>query len=247
MDFDPFGFPRFSLASDPALRREVKAALAANGVRLALGENLAVMPGPLSTDAWKVTLDLLGEMGAAQFNSVSFEPDRAANIDKYGTLAELAEGYGARVLMEFVPIFGVPDLPSALEIIGALGAPNLGLIFDAMHAARSGLTPLELREVPAEHIGYIQLCDIDAGGQEYLFLDPGYMDEAMHQRCAIGQGELPLAAFLEALPQDRIVSLEIPDREAALAGRPLRDTLGQSVTATRNLLEAAARGQSSAR
>jgi sugar phosphate isomerase/epimerase len=236
MDYNPFGFPRYSIPEDAALRREVRAALAANGVTVSLGENLPVLPDADSTDFWKAGLDVLSELGVEQVNSVSFEPDFRRNVDQYGRLAELTASYGIRTLIEFVPIFGVADLDGALEIIRQVGRADLGLVFDTMHAGRTGLAPEELRAVPPELIGYVQLCDVPRGLTKYPFMDAGYMDEAMHERMAPGDGELPLADYLRELPSDRVISLEIPQRSQAEAGKSLRESLGRCVEATRRLL-----------
>lgn len=236
MDYNPFGFPRYSIPTDAALRREIKAALAANGVTIALGENLTVMADMDCRDMWKTSLDLLGELGVRQVNSVSFEQDFQRNVDQYGQLAELSASHGIRTLIEFVPIFGIADMPATLELIRQVGHPNLGFIFDTMHAGRTGVTADDVRAVPPELIGYIQLCDAPRGQADYAFLDPGYMDEAMHERMAPGDGEMPLAEYLRALPLDRVISLEIPQRSAAEAGMSLRESLGRSIAATRDLL-----------
>jgi sugar phosphate isomerase/epimerase len=236
MDCNPYGYPRYALAEDAALRREVKAALAANGVAVSLGENLPVMAEGDSHDMWKAALDILAELGATRINSVSFATDMQRNVEQYGLMAELTASYGIRTLMEFVPIFGVADMPGALDVIAQVGHPNLGFIFDTMHAGRTGLAPEALHGVAPELIGYVQLCDVPRGAASYGFLDPGYMDEAMHERMAPGDGELPLADYLRALPRDVIVSLEIPRRSKAEAGISLRESLGECVAATRSLL-----------
>lgn len=238
MEYNPHGYPRYSIPDDTALRREVKAALAANGVTVALGENLPVVPDVDSRETWKASLDVLSEFGVARINSVSFEPDLQRNVDQYGMLAELTASYGIRTLIEFVPIFGVSDLPQTLEIIEQVGRSDLGLIFDTMHAGRTGLTPDDVRAIPPELVGYIQLCDVPRGRDQYDFMDASYMDEAMHERMAPGEGELPLTEYLRALPRDCVISLEIPQRKKAEAGKGSRERLGHCVEAARKLVAA---------
>lgn len=236
MDCNPYGYPRYSIPEDAVLRREIKAALGANGVRLALGENLTVMPGPDMEETWKTTLGILAELGATQANSVSFETDFQRNVDQYGRLAEVSASFGIRTLIEFVPIFGIPDVATTLDVIGQVGHPGLGLIFDTMHAGRTGFMPQDVATIPPELIGYIQLCDVPRGNDAYDFMDQAYMDEAMHERLCPGDGDLPLAEYLRALPQDRVISLEIPRRSEAVAGKDLREILGRCVAETRALL-----------
>lgn len=236
MDCDPYGFPRYSIHEDAALRREIKAAAAANGVTIALGENLTVLPEVDCLEMWKATLGILGNLGVTQANSVSFEPDFQRNVDLYGQLAELSATYGIRTLIEFVPIFGIADVRSTLELIRQVGHPDLGLIFDTMHAGRTGFLPGDVRSIPPELIGYIQICDVPKGKDRYDFMDQGYMDEAMHERLSPGEGDLPLAEYLRALPNDRVISLEIPRRSQAVAGKDLSDILRRCVADTRAML-----------
>lgn len=230
-DFDPHGFPRYDLRQDAALRRELKAALAANGVSIALGENLLVQAEADMRAFWLSELELFAELGVTRINSVSFEPELQRNIDQYGRLAEIAAGFGIKALLEFVPIFGVPDIPTALTVIDKVGHPNLGMIVDTMHVARSGASAADLAALPAELVGYIQLCDAP-----FVAEIPDYMYEAMFERKVPGEGELPLADYLRALPYDRIVSLEVPLRSEAEAGVTTRERIGRTVAAARELL-----------
>lgn len=236
MDYNPHGYPRYVLAEDVVLRREVKSALAANGVTVALGENVPVMPEGNSHDSWKATLDVLSEFGVKQVNSVSFASDFARNVDQYGALSELASSYGIRPLIEFVPIFGIPDLPTTLKVIEQVRHPALGFIFDTMHAGRTGVTTADIEAIPADRLGYIQLCDAPQGAASYALMDAGYMDEAVHERMVPGEGAMPLLDYLNVLPNDRIISLEVPLRKQAEAGVGPRERLQSCIKATKDLL-----------
>lgn len=230
MDYNPHGYPRYSIVDEPQLRREINAALAANGVTVSLGENLPVVPGVDNRDQWKTALEALSDIGVKRVNSVSFEPDFARNVEQYGRLAELCAEYDVSPLIEFVPIFAIADLPTALAVVEAVDHPRLGLIIDTMHLGRTGVTSDQLRAVPESRVGYIQLCDAP------LVSPLDYMDEAMHERMAPGEGELPLAEYMSALPHDRIVSLEIPQRSLADAGVGPKERLGNCVRRARELL-----------
>jgi sugar phosphate isomerase/epimerase len=230
MDFDPHGYPRFSLR-EPALRRELVAAMDACGISISLGEGFLVAPGAESRDAWAADLELMAELGVPRINSVSFEPDRQRNIDQFGLLAETAAGFGIETLVEFVPIFAVADLPAAHDLVRQVGRPDFRIMVDTMHVGRSGATAADLAAIDPALIGYIQLCDAP--------IEPeiaNYMDEAMHQRLVPGEGELPLLDMLAALPRDRVVGLEVPLRSEALAGVGPRERLGRCVAAARDLL-----------
>ncbi len=231
-EFDPHGYARFSLKDDASLRRELKAALSANGIALSLGENLAVQPGIDPREQWLSDLELFSDLGVPRINSVSFEPDLQRNIDQYGLLAETTADFGIEALIEFVPIFGIPDLPTALTLIDRVGHPNLRLLIDTMHVGRSGATASELRALPPGLAGYIQLCDAPMTPEI-----PDYMYEAMYERKVPGEGELPLADYLGALPQNLVVGLEVPLRTEAENGVAPRERLGRTVAAARALLD----------
>jgi sugar phosphate isomerase/epimerase len=230
MDFDPHGYPRFSLR-DPALRREIVAAMDDCGVSISLGEGFLVAPGADAREGWAADLELMAELGVPRINSVSFEPDRQRNIDQFGLLAETAAGFGIETLVEFVPIFAVADLPAAHDLVRQVGRPDFRILVDTMHVGRTGATAADLAAIDPALIGYIQLCDAPLRPEI-----ADYMDEAMHQRQVPGEGELPLLEMLAALPRDRVVGLEIPLRSEALAGVGPRERLGRCVAAARDLL-----------
>jgi sugar phosphate isomerase/epimerase len=104
-------------------------------------------------------------------------------------------------------------------------------MIDTMHVARSGATTADLAALDPATVGHIQLCDVPRTP-----VIPDYMEEAMWERGVPGEGELPLADMLSALPRGRIVGLEIPRRSEALAGAEPRAWLTRSVAAARSLL-----------
>jgi sugar phosphate isomerase/epimerase len=89
---------------------------------------------------------------------------------------------------------------------------------------------------PARVLGQIQLSDVPLRStKEYH-----YAEEAMYHRMAPGEGELPLAEMLAALPGDRVVGLEVPMRSRAEAGVSAYDRLLPCVQSARALLARAA-------
>jgi hypothetical protein len=63
-----------------------------------------------------------------------------------------------------------------------------------------------------------------------------YAEEAMYHRLAPGEGELPLAEMLAALPRDLVVGLEVPMLSRAEAGVSAYDRLLPCVQSARALL-----------
>lgn len=236
-EYNPYNFPRYSLRDDAKLRKEVKSALKANDIYIALGENLPIVADTTPYTLWADTLEILCDLGVRQVNSVSFEPNNQRNIEEYGKLSEFTASFGVKTLIEFVPIFGVRDMKAGLDIIEQVNSSNLGLIFDTMHAGRTGVTACDVQAVPPKHIGYIQICDVPKMERIPKFMDQEYMDEARYQRFSPGTGALPIGDYLANLPETVPLSLEVPHRLAAESGITLQETLRECVAATQDFLK----------
>ncbi|MCE7798828.1 sugar phosphate isomerase/epimerase [Sphingobium sufflavum] len=226
--FNPHGFAPWSLRDDPALRREMAAALRDTGVRISLGEGLGVRPGVAMADR-AGDLDIFAELGARGVGGVSMDRDRARTVEEFATLVDLATARGLKATIEFAPAQAVSSLEDALAVVDAVASPHFRVLIDAMHFFRSGGTVERLRALDPDQIGYAQLCDVPLVGRG------DYMEEAMSARMAPGQGALPLADFIAALPADIPLGLEIPRIADALAGIDARAILAPAVAAARSL------------
>ena len=228
--YEPRTYPPFSLREDPALRREMLAAMRDRGVSISLGEGLLVRPD-LDVRRLLPDIEIMLELGIRRVNTLSVDPDVNRSIDQFGTLVELAAGVGMETTVEISPGLIPRDLPMALEVIHAVGRPEFRLLVDTMHTIRTGATPADLAALDPATIGYVQLSDVPlapAAGS--------YHEEAMFQRMVPGTGELPLLEILDALPRDVVIGLEVPMRAEAEAGASPPERLGMCVAATRTLL-----------
>jgi sugar phosphate isomerase/epimerase len=228
--FNPLGYPKWSLKDDLAYRRELKAVLTDRGVSISLGEGFAVRPG-VEMRSRGAEMDMMAELGARGLGAVSMEADTGRAKDELALLAEMAGERGMLATIEFAPIQAVDTLASALDMVRHVNRPNFGLLLDSMHFFRSGAKLDELAAIDPALIRYAQLCDTPAGR-------PGddYMTEAMFGRLAPGTGELPLAAFVAALPGEIPIGLEVPNLAAAMAGVSDRERLDKAVAAAKVLL-----------
>jgi sugar phosphate isomerase/epimerase len=234
-------YPPFSLRDDPRLRQELIAAMDDRGVSLALGEGLLIAPG-VEVRSYAADLDIMAELRIPRINAVSIEPDRARTFDELAVLTELAAERGILTSIEPVPGLTIPDLPTALAAVEHVGRDEISLLIDTMHVARSGAGADDLRSLPAERIGHVQLCDVPLRSTK----EHTYAEEAMYHRMAPGEGELPLVDMLAALPRDRVVGLEVPMRSRAEAGVSAYDRLLPCVESARALLARVHEGPSRA-
>ncbi len=223
------GYPAFSLKDDRALRRQVLTAMDERGVSISLGEGMVIAPDA-DVSGLAFDLDVMAELGADQINTLSFDRDRNRTFDQLATLTELAAERGMGTTIELAPGVTIGDPDTLLAAIEHVGRPDLRLALDTMHWVRAGFGVAELRELGPEKIGYVQLSDTT--------LEPrlkSYLEEAMYERMTPGDGELPLAEILAAVPADVIVGLEIPMRSLAESGVGPMDRLRPCVAAARQL------------
>ncbi len=232
----PLGYPPFSLKKDRALRSDLTAALRHRGVTITLGDGFLVVPGG-DMRGWEADLDIVAELAIPRINVVSLDPDRDRTFDQFAVLAQLAAQRGIATVVEPVPGLTIGDLRTALAAVQHVGRPDFQLLIDTMHVSRSGSTPADLAAIEPKHIGYAQLNDTTR--------QPGnadYMEEAMYERLAPDDGDLPLREIIRALPPDLVIELEVPQRSLALAGVSPIDRLRPCVDAARRVLSDAATG-----
>ena len=227
--YNPDNYPDWSLRDDPALRREMIAAMRDRGVRVTLCEGFGLTPEGNPYD-FAGDLDIAAELGSERINAVSSDRDRQRAIDGFATIAEMAAQRGIEVTSE-IGMGPMSRLPKALAVLDQVGAENFRLLIDTMHYFRLGGSIAEIAAIDPQLIGYVQLCDAP-------LVSPieSYMEEALHEREAPGSGELPLREFLALLPRDVVVSVEVPQRSLAEAGVPARERVRRCVEAARALL-----------
>ena len=232
MPYNPHGYPAFSLREDAALRREMIAALRDRGVAISLGEGCNIRPNQSVSDMAR-DLDLFHELVTERINMVSLDSDLERSLDQFAQLASMAAERGMDSTLELCPALIIGDLAAALAAVRHVGRPDFRLLVDTMHFARSGATAADIAALDPALIGYVQLSDAP--------LRPrieSYMQEATFERMAPGEGELPLREMLAALPEDIVVSLEVPMRKEAEAGIGPEIRLRRCLEATRALLAA---------
>jgi sugar phosphate isomerase/epimerase len=231
IEYNPHGYPRFSLRQNKALRREMVAAMRHRGVSISLGEGFTIRPGLDVCEQRAADLDVMCELGVKRINTVSMDPDRARTFDQLAALVEIAAAAGVEVTTELAPGLTVADLPTALAAVRHVGRPNFRLLIDTMHLVRSGSGATDLAAIDPHLIGYIQLSDAPLAARYST-----YFEEAMFERMAPTTGELPLLEVLRALPRDLPVGIEVPLRSQAEAGLGPRERLGPVVESARRLL-----------
>jgi sugar phosphate isomerase/epimerase len=86
------------------------------------------------------------------------------------------------------------------------------VLVDALHLARTGGVPADVLAAPAGLIRSAQLCDAPARRPES---EAAIIAEARTGRLPPGEGDLPVRELLLALPDDAVLSVEVPMTEGA--------------------------------
>lgn len=224
-------YPEVSFRDDPTLRREMAAALRDSGVSIGMMEGFAITPDNCAEDLAR-DLDMAAALGAAAICTVSLERDMARTHAEFARLTAMAAKRGLVTTTE-VGAGVLRRLDKAVAALDAVADPSFKLLIDTMHFFRFGATVADFAALEPAAIGHIQLNDVPMPAAI-----ASYMEEALYERRAPGDGDLPLADFLRHVPEGVVVGLEVPIRSEAEAGIGPRKRLARCVAQARALMAA---------
>jgi len=142
--------------------------------------------------------DLMQELGTDLLLVCSnISPSSLGGIDRaaadFRELGELAARCGLRIGFEALA-WGrhVNDYRDAWEIVRRADHASIGIILDSFHALAPSFPTNAIRSIPADKIFLVQLADAPKLGLDVL-------SWSRHFRCFPGQGDLPVADFMEAV------------------------------------------------
>jgi 4-hydroxyphenylpyruvate dioxygenase len=142
--------------------------------------------------------DLMQELGTDLLLICSnISPASLGGIDRaaadFRALGELAAARGLRVGFEALA-WGrhVNDYRDAWEIVRRADHRSIGIILDSFHALAPAFPTNAIQSIPADKIFLVQLADAPKLGLDVL-------SWSRHFRCFPGQGDLPVADFMEAV------------------------------------------------
>jgi sugar phosphate isomerase/epimerase len=207
------GIPPYDILSDGPLLRETARRLADTGVSVLDTEFLRFEPEhPAGIP--EGFLAVSARLGARNVLVMSAEPDEARTVERFCELCDRAAPYGLHVCLEFAVYTGVRTLAQAARVVARSGRPNASVLIDALHFSRSGGLPAHVADVDPSLFRYAQICDASAdmpGPGD----TPALVREARTGRLLPGEGALPLAALVAALPAALPLAVEAPCRDLA--------------------------------
>jgi sugar phosphate isomerase/epimerase len=105
-------------------------------------------------------------------------------------VADAAQHCSAKVLYEFMPFdVNVNSIEKALEVMD--GVDNTGVVIDTWHMGKLGVKPEDLRKIPLDRLGWVELSD----GQYEDMEDQ--LDEVVNRRKLPGEGEFDIRGYVE--------------------------------------------------
>ena len=207
------GIPPYDILSDEPLLRETLLRLADTGVSVLDTEFLRFEPEhPVGIP--EGFLETSARLGARNVLVMSAEPDEARTIDRFCELCDRAALYGLNVCLEFAIYTGVRTLAHAAHVVAQSKRSNASVLIDALHFSRSGGVPAHIASVDPSLFRYAQICDAgpDMPGPGDT---PALIREARTGRLLPGEGVLPLAELVAALPDGVPLAIEAPCRATA--------------------------------
>ena len=207
------GVPPYDILSEGPLLRETLLRLADTGVTVLDTEFLRFEPEqPVGIP--EGFLEVSARLGAKNVLVMSAEPEEARTLERFCELCDRAAAYGLNVCLEFAIYTGVRTLAHAAHVVARSKRSNASILIDALHFSRSGGLPAHVASVDPSLLRYVQICD--AGGDMPGPGDtPALIREARTGRLLPGEGVLPLAELVAALPAGATVAIEAPCRATA--------------------------------
>ncbi|WP_158817774.1 sugar phosphate isomerase/epimerase [Methylocapsa sp. S129] len=200
------GAPFYEIAPGSALIRDMRARLAGAGLTVYDIEFVTIDAG-FEPESLKPVLESAAELGARRLSLCGDDPDRSRLIANFAALCDLAAPFGMGVDLEGMAWRKVASFLDAVRIVTAADRPNGGALVDALHLARTGGSPADVRSASASLIRSAQLCDAPATRPP---TETAIIQEARSGRLPPGEGDLPLRELLAALPETVVLSVEVP-------------------------------------
>lgn len=220
----------------PALLRDCRRALNGAGMPLLDVEVVWIKPDD-DIAAHKRLIDIGAGLGAANVLCVCSDADHGRAAAVLAGLCRHAEGTGLRLALEYGVFTEVKSAAAALTIVEAVAHPLAAILVDPIHVDRSGGGAADIAAIPRALLPYAQFCDAPAQRPDPQDFG-AVIEDAIDLRAQLGEGALPLAEMLRALPPGIPLSIELRSRALREAYPDARARARAVADATRRWLKA---------
>jgi sugar phosphate isomerase/epimerase len=188
----------------PTEQVEMRKRLADNGVKV-LEVEMVPLTAALRAADYKPMMETGAAIGASRLTVGGGDTEDLSIVaEKLAAMADLAQGFGLAVDLEFMPFRPVKTLSDAAEVVKRASHPNAHILIDVLHVFRSKSDIPLFKSIDPKILGPVQLCDAPAQAPDDL------VAEARTRRMLPGEGQLDIAALLDALPSGLAYGVEVP-------------------------------------
>jgi sugar phosphate isomerase/epimerase len=189
-------------------------------------------------------LDLSQALGMQAIVAIGFFDEGAVHlhelVSSFAAACDSAKARGLRVDLEFIPTWGISELPLAWDIVKTAGRANAGICVDTWHLQK-GSSDFErdmalLGQIPAERLRTIQLVDADVRTSRDLSVRgavsrkfPGEGELDLTRIVSLIHGKGGLQSVGPEIAGGRLAGLT-PREVGQIAGRTTRQTLSLALS-----------------
>lgn len=195
----------FPMVGNTPMMRETRARLADTGLSVLDIEVFRLNPDT-SFEPLRPVLEAAALLGAKDLLVTGDVADENQAIDRFGAACDVAAEFGLAVDLEFLPMLAVNSLAMAERIVAGAGRDNGAVMIDTLHIHRGGDSVETLRQANPRWLRYLQVCDATEPPPDHETM----FHQARFDRRMPGDGVIPNASYLEVLPRDLPLSVEVP-------------------------------------
>jgi len=197
--------PFVPVVGDPALTAEIKRIVRDNWIDVLEITSFYLVP-EMDYATIEGALELGAELGGRIALVIGADRDWSRAGDSLGRMCEIAARYGMTCAIENAPNAGLASVADIVRMIEEVGVGNAGLCLDPVNHISGGGTPEDLARLPRRYFPYTQLADaiVGPGTLEYVDGRQKHIPRRLY-----GDGNMPLFAILDALPEGVPISIEL--------------------------------------
>lgn len=225
------GRPSTPVVGQPALIKDMKAALSDNGLGVLELFTFYIAP-EADFDDYARALEVGADFGATWCTVCGNDPDWGRMRDNLARFCDLAAGFGLGATLEFAPVHVMSTLEKAVALYREIDRPNAGILVDPVHFIRGGGRVEDLRALDGSMFPFAQIADgVLLPGEPPAELGP---QMGSGERRLTGAGTMPLTEILDAMPQGLPLSVECLPRPDGMSAQTWAD---ENLRTTRQFLQ----------
>lgn len=200
------GLPYHPLTGDAALERAVRQRLTSTGQKVLDLYSFYLRPDTVVAH-FRPALEYGASLGATYAVVMGDDTDAARQADNFAAMCDLAAEYRLVCTVEYAVIRPLATLAQTVALIAASGKKNAVACLDPLNHYRAGGTAAEVRALDARLFPYAQISDGVRNADDATATLGRF---GPNQRRMLGEGEVPVAELLHAMPPDIPLSVELP-------------------------------------